>query len=266
MTGIHDRIRTLAFAAGLAAVCAMPAQAADISMQEETVVFEETAPGWSFAAAPYFWMAGLSGDVAQFGAPPVNVDVKFSDILDSLDFSFMAVAEARYGRFSLSSDFLFLKITSSKATPLGIIANSVQLGNSTMEFTALAGYALIDEPGGRLDVVAGGRIWSVDSTISFAGGILNGLWRQDSATWIDAMGGLKGRANLTENFYLTGWALGGGGSSDSAWDLMGGIGYDFTDRFSAVLGYRAAAVDYQDGPFVFDVTMQGPILGAVFRF
>jgi hypothetical protein len=243
-----------------------PSQAADMAMEVETVVFEETAPGWSFSIAPYFWMAGMSGDIAEFGAPPVNVDVKFTDILKSLDFSMMTLAEARYDRFSVFSDFLFLKISPETVTPFGVVANTVQLGSKTLEFTAMGGYALIDTPGGRLDVVGGARVWWVENTLSFQGGVLNGVWRRSSQTWVDAMGGLRGRANLTDRFYLTGWALGGGGSSDSAWDLMGGVGYEISDRFSAVLGYRAMGVDYQDGPFVFDVTMQGPVLGAVFRF
>lgn len=28
-----------------------------------------TESGWTFSFAPYFWAAGLSGDVAQFGLP-----------------------------------------------------------------------------------------------------------------------------------------------------------------------------------------------------
>jgi len=245
---------------------ATQARAADMAMDQQAVVFEETAPGWSFAIAPYFWMAGMEGDIAEFGAPPVSVDIKFSDILESLDFSMMTVAEARYGRFSVFSDLLFLKMSPETVTPFGVIANTVQLTNKTLEFTAMGGYALIDTPDGRLDVVAGARVWWVENRISIQGGVLNGLWRQDSNTWVDAMAGVRGRANLTDNVYLTGWALGGGGSSDSAWDVMGGVGYEFNDRFSAVLGYRAMGVDYQDGAFQFDVTMQGPILGAVFRF
>ena len=248
------------------AACPEPVQAADMAMDAEAAVFEEPAPDWSFTVAPYFWMAGLSGSIGDFGAPPVDVDVKFVDILKSLDFSMMMVSEARYGRFSLSSDLLFLKVSANGSSPFGVLASTIGVGSKTFEFTALGGYALIDTPDGRLDVVAGARVWSVETTLSFAGGPLGGLWLRDSQTWVDAMAGLKGRMNVTPQVYLTGWAIAGGGSSDSSWDVLGGVGYDFSDRFSAVLGYRAAGVDYQNGPFVFDVTMQGPILGAVFRF
>lgn len=224
------------------------------------------APEWSFVVAPYFWMAGMAGDVAAFGSPPVHVDVPFTKVLDDLDFAGMAVAEARYGRFSLSSDILYLKLSTDRTTPLGIIANQAQLGAEAFEFTALAGYALIDTPTAQLDIVAGARVWSVEETLSFTGGVLNGLWLQDSASWADAMGGIKGRANLTPKIYLTGWALAGSGGADIDWDVFGGVGYEFNDRISGVLGYRAAGVDYQDGPFLFDVVIQGPVLGAVFRF
>ena len=61
--------------------------------------------------------------------------------------------------------------------------------------------------------------------------------------------------------------IGGFGvSSEFTWDVMGGLGYQATDSFSLVAGYRAMGVDYRNDGFVFDVTQDGPILGAVFRF
>ena len=106
----------------------------------------------------------------------------------------------------------------------------------------------------------------MDETLSFTGGVLNGRWFSDSAAWVDAMAGVKGQVHLTPKFYLTGWAMAGGGGADIDWDVLAGIGYDFNQRFSTVLGYRAAGIDYQDGSFLMDVVMQGPIIGAVLRF
>ncbi|ESY65256.1 MULTISPECIES: hypothetical protein [Mesorhizobium] len=48
--------------------------------------------------------------------------------------------------------------------------------------------------------------------------------------------------------------------------MLIGAGYQFTDSFSGVLGYRASGVDYSNGGFTYDVVQQGPIIGAVFRF
>ncbi|MEY9558466.1 hypothetical protein [Sinorhizobium fredii] len=46
----------------------------------------ETEDGWTFTFAPYFWAAGISGDVAQFGLPAVEIDSSFSDILERFMF------------------------------------------------------------------------------------------------------------------------------------------------------------------------------------
>ena len=86
-------------------------------------------------------------------------------------------------------------------------------------------------------------------------------------TWADPVVGLKGRVSLTPQLYLTGWGMiGGGASSDIVWDVLGGVGYQFNDTISAVAGYRAAGVDYENEGFVYDVIQHGPILGVVFRF
>jgi hypothetical protein len=57
-----------------------------------------------------------------------------------------------------------------------------------------------------------------------------------------------------------------GASSDVTWDVMGGVGYQYSDSVSFNLGYRALGVDYDHDGFVYDIVQQGPILGAVFRF
>ena len=73
-------------------------RAADIYLPVTPNVNEASAPeGWTFKFAPYFWAAGLSGDIAQFGLPQVSVDASFDNIFDHLDVGLMAIGEARYG-------------------------------------------------------------------------------------------------------------------------------------------------------------------------
>ena len=80
--------------------------------------------------------------------------------------------------------------------------------------------------------------------------------------------GVKGRLQGASPWYLTGWGMigGFGVSSDFAWDVFGGIGYEFNDWFSVVGGYRGLGVDYESSDLLFDVVLHGPIFGAVFRF
>jgi hypothetical protein len=244
------------------------AEAADIyspmAPQPQQVVTEQ---GWTFSFAPYFWAAGLSGEVGQFGLPPVDVDADFGDIFDNLDFGAMAIGEARYDRYSIFGDIMYSKISGAAGTPRGIFASSVAVSSETFSGLIGAGYSVLDASSGRLDVVAGVRVWSVDTDISFSGGILDGVSRSDGATWADGLVGVRANYSLTPEVYLTGWGLVGAGAADIDWDVAAAIGYRFNDRISAVAGYRALGVDYSnDDGFVFDVVQQGPILGLVVRF
>lgn len=226
----------------------------------------EKEPGWEFNFAPYFWMAGLNGDVGAFGLPTVHVDEKFKDILSDLDFGFMAAGEARYDRFSLLADVIYVKVSTSDATPRGIIASEVDVESKTFTAFLGAGYSVLEDAKGHLDVVGGARIWSGETKISLTGGILDGASRSDSATWVDGVGGLRGSYSITPEVFVTGWGLVGAGGADIDWDVAGAIGYNFNDRISAVAGYRALGVNYSSDGFVNDTVMSGPILGVNFRF
>ncbi len=234
----------------------VPAQAADLPLPGQAVVVDQPAAAarWSVAVAPYLWAAGLKGDVAQFGAPAVSIDASFSDIFDHLDFGAMFVAEVRYDRFGLFIDFAYVKLSGSRATPLGVIADSVTLDSETLMFTAAPEYRILESPLGTLDLMAGIRVWDVQSELFFTGGLLNGFSASDGDTWVDPLVGAKGRYNLTDAVFLTGWGMVGGFgvSSDIMWDVFGGVGYQFNDRFSAVVGYRAVGVDYSNDAFLFE--------------
>ncbi len=242
-------------------------RAADIySPVTPTVEQIETEDGWTFSVAPYFWAAGLSGDVASFGLPTIDVDASFSDILDNLDFAAMAIGEARNGRYSFFGDVIYTKIENSNATPRGILASTVDVTAETFAGLLGAGYAIADGPSGRLELIGGVKIWSAETKISFNGGFLDGIARSDSATWVDGVAGLRGTYAINSNFYLTGWGYVGAGGADIDWDVAGALGYRFNDTVATVVGYRALGVDYNDDGYVFDVVQQGPILGLVIRF
>ena len=63
------------------------------------------------------------------------------------------------------------------------------------------------------------------------------------------------------------FATGGFGvGADIDWQVQGTLQYQYNDWVTLEAGYRYLAVDYNDGGFVWDVSMQGPIIGAKFRF
>jgi hypothetical protein len=249
----------------LAALSSTSAGAADLI----SAVAPDTAPvesGWTYSVTPYFWAAGLSGETSQFGLPVIDIDASFSDILDNLDFAAMLIGDARNGPYSLFGDLIYTKLSADRATPLGILATSVDVEATTFAGLAGAGYSVLQGPSGHLDVVGAVRVWSVDTDISFSGAFLDGQTRSDGATWVDGLVGVRGNYSFTPQFFVVGWGLVGAGQADIDWDVAAGLGYRINDTFSATLGYRALGVDYSDDGFLFDVVQQGPIAGLTIRF
>ncbi len=132
------------------------ASAADIApLLAPTAQPQETESGWQFTVAPYFWMAGLRGDTAQFGLPEVHIDSSFSDIWDNLDFAFMAMGEARNGPYSIFGDVMYTKLSASGSTPNGILANSVDVDSTSFAALLGVGYAIYEDQSANLDIVGG---------------------------------------------------------------------------------------------------------------
>lgn len=242
---------------------ALAADVTPLAPEAQQVTTEE---GWTFTFAPYFWAAGLSGDLGNFGLPVVHVDTSFSEIFDHLDFGAMAIGEARYGPYSIFTDLMYTKISGSAGTPRGILADKASIDSETFAGLLGVGYSILEDNQGTLDIVGGARVWSVNTTVSLSGGILGGRSRSDGDTWVDALGGFRGNYYFTPNIFLSGWGMVGGGGADIDWDVAAGVGYKFNETFSAVAGYRALGVDYSNNGFVFDVVQQGPILGLAIRF
>lgn len=223
---------------------------------------------WSFTFAPYFWAGSLTGDVEQFGLPELDVKASFRDIIRNFDLGFMGAGEARNGRFSIATDIMWIKLSADENTPLGLVADDALVELDTLTLTGTAGYSVLMGKSGNLDIIGGARLWSVDTKIDLDGGILDGKSRSDGDTWVDPVIGLKGKYELSSDIYLTGWGIVGGFdvSSKFMWDVFGGVGHSFNDRFSVLAGFRAEGVDYRHGDFEYDVIQYGPMIGAVIRF
>ena len=65
---------------------------------------------WDVTIAPYFWMSSINGDVTVKGIP-AEVDVKFSDLFDALEFGGQVHIEVRKGNFGVFVDPTYLQLS-----------------------------------------------------------------------------------------------------------------------------------------------------------
>lgn len=221
---------------------------------------------WNVSASPYLWAAGISGKAGQFGQPASKIDSSFSKIFSELDLAFMAAVEARRNRFSLLGDVMYSRLSGSGKNHFGVLSKEVDITSKSFSGFLGAGYSVLESDRGHLDVVGGGRLWYASTKIALKGGLLDGKSQRDSATWVDAVAGLRGRYLFNDSWFFTGWGVVGAGQARLDWDATAALGYQINNDFSAVLGYRAVGVNYNRNGFIYNVIQQGPIMGLAYRF
>jgi hypothetical protein len=262
--------------------------------------------GWTFSLTPYFWALSLDGSTTVKGRT-TDVDANFFQILDHTQFpknllELAALGEARYGRFALLTDIMYLKaglgasITRSRGTDaisgtLGASAG-LKIEMVTAEFAAayeVARWSGLFSPGAStaLDLYAGGRVWWQHADLDLAAvGTLNVfdltftrpgvLTASKNVSWVDPLVGARIRHQFapTWNFVLSGDVGGFGAGSKFSWQALALLEHEIcrskTAIWSAMLGYKALNADYSRGSgltlYNFDMTMHGPILGVTARF
>jgi hypothetical protein len=233
---------------------------------------QEAAPtsieGRAFSVTPYLWAASLDGKVGVGGLPTSDVEQDFDDILSNLDVGLTLFLDGRVGRFGLFADVDYLGLSADGDPPLGVLFGDVDVDIDALNTSLYGYYRVLGGERVALDALAGGRLWYVRTEVDLQGALLPGQQESASETWADPVIGVRGEIELGAGFHLFGLAdIGGFGvSSDSTWQAMGALGYRVTDRIVVRAGYRHLEVDYDDGGFVYDVELSGPIFGVSFRF
>jgi opacity protein-like surface antigen len=217
------------------------------------------------------WFAGLSGDVGvNSNLPVIDVDVGFTEIFEAIDWfppPVMLAGEVRYGRFAFTSDLIFLGLEADDSKTRGPVTVKGELDMDTVVWTFGGSFRAIEYGPATLDLLAGGRLWNVDATAKF-GGPFAARQRGGSETWVDPIIGISGRVELGSGFALQaeGDVGGFGLVADIDWQVLGTLQYAINDSITLDAGYRYLAVDFDDGAFLFDVALSGPIIGASIRF
>ena len=224
--------------------------------------------GWTFTLTPYAWIAGLKGDVGTLsGFPPAEVDVSFSDIIQSTEIAAMLAGEARRGRWGLLLDLVYLDLSEDAEGPEPFFGEA-ELQSTTLFATLSGAYRVLEKERVALDVLAGMRPWYLDTKLELSAGLLAARSTSDTEGWVDPLVGARVSFALGGGFSVTGVAdVGGFGvGSDISWQAIATLNYRLRDWLWLRAGYRHLEVDYEDGGFVYDVQMSGPILGAGLQF
>jgi hypothetical protein len=276
-------------------VCAVLALAVGSAGDLAAQTVPTSEPGWSFAVTPYVWAPSIEGEL-RYGAPRgmggvsgASVGMDATNLLEALNFAAMVAAEARNGRFSVLTDFIYLDLGNSSSAVRSV--DFAQVGRNPVSTTLNAGtessvrgslwtlggaYTLAAGGWGHVDVFAGFRWFSLEArtNVRLAADIAGpgggqsfaraGRLARD-ADLFDGLAGLRGRFALGGGFHLPYAFDIGGGSSRLTWQAAGGVGYQ-TGWAGVTLGYRHLHYDQGGDKLVQDFSFSGPFLALNIKF
>jgi len=223
--------------------------------------------GWEFAITPYLWAAGTKAKIETPQGENINVDESFTDILGDLKFAMMGAFEAKHGRFVSVQDLIFLSLGSSADGHLGPIPLDADVDEKILTTSHLFGYRVVDNGPLFVDVFAGGRYSSIKVDLDIDAP-LQSFHRSSKKSQFGPMIASRVRFPLGDKWGAGIYGdLGGFGvGADLSWQLLGTVQYDISDRWRLSAGWRHFYAKQSKNDFDVHVKLDGPILGATFRF
>ena len=221
----------------------------------------EEKAGWQYDLTLYGWYAGLDttfkspGPLGREG----DLTVDASDIIDNLEFTFMGTVEARYNKWSIITDVIYMDAGDDATTTVVVgpdpgrpVNASADVDVASWVVNAGVGYEVAQADWGKIAVVGGVRYLAVDIDGTFGLGGPSPVERSESDDFWNGIVGFTGYIKVGENWFIPYHADIGTGDSDLTWQLFGGVGYRF-GWGDMKLGYRHIAFDQEDEKIVQDL-------------
>lgn len=225
------------------------------------------AQDWSGNLTLYGWLPSIEGAQEGPDGTPV-IQLTAADLLDNLDGVFFGIGEIRRGRLGFLFEGVSVNLgAEAQAQPpfSAAAATDTRIGFAS---AALAWRIADTLRGAKADVYGGLRYYdaSIDIDVTLPGvGVDTTV--SGEADWVDPILGVRGSYPIGNRLALVGFADAGGfgAGSELTWQAYAGMSYDFSETFTAQLGYRYLSIDYEDN-ITLDIVLEGPVLGLTFRF
>jgi len=241
---------------------------------------------WRYALSVYGYFPSLSGSSSAPTSPGgPSIDVSADKIIDSLKFTFMGSLDASNGRYGFFTDFIYLDLGQHKQGTRDFTINRIPISGSTSAdiswdlkgvlWTLAGEFRLPTDPRLSLDLLAGARMfqlkpslrWDIQGDLGPVTAAGRSGVRETRETLWDGVVGAKGRYALDASgkwlvpFYVDV----GTGQSRLTWQAALGLGYAFS--WGELNGmWRYISYDMKSGNAIEDLSFNGPMVGATFRW
>ena len=218
---------------------------------------DETGKSIQYEVIPYLWAASLSGTTAAEGedSPPIDSDYSFFS-LDTLDGIFSTTFSARGQQWGFLFDYLYVAFEDTFLEE-SRIQTTTRLGGRVTEFAGTYRPKSLED----LTIVAGIRHQDIDVELTIAN-----KKSDASVDWFDPFIGVIYAHPLSSKYSVSLRGDVGGGKSDLAVNAEAMFRYQFNKTFSAKFGYRYLKVQFTELDFLYDLTLDGFLLGLGIHF
>ncbi len=235
---------------------------------------------WNFNVTPYLQFAGMTGEI-DFDVNPllggtIPVDATFSDLANNLSFAFMVNAEASKGKWTIMTDFIYLKLDKGGTTQFDsdIISSTAKAELEQIIFELGGGYQFAKTGNFTFDAIAGARFFNLDNSIAFNltspdGSIDISQSFNNNLSFTDPYIGFRYKTNWNKWRHTARIDVGGfGAGSEYSWKFNVMFGFDVSKTIAIAAGYQGYGVDYRESDvnFRYDMYTGGGVLGLNFHF
>lgn len=220
---------------------------------------------WNVLLEPYFMLPYLHGTVGLQPLPSAEVRERPRDVLRHLKMQGMFSGEVYNKDWSISTDFMYVKLGQEVEHQNGIVSGDVSLRQINWEVAGMYRFLPWLEAGAAL------QLNHLKSGLDLNVNTLQGpipMAKEGSKTWVDPS--LVGRAYYafsgSKKWFVQCRAnVGGFGiGSNFYWQAHPYVGYHFSRLFQLSAGYRLIGMNYRHGAegqrFVYDMLTHGPVL------
>jgi hypothetical protein len=218
---------------------------------------------WHFYGTGYLWIPGIHGTVGIRGFD-TSVHVTAGDIFSNFRGGLLGAFVPTYNRFSAPVDYMWMRLRDSRAIPFNP-AYSVQATLNFSIVTPKVAYLIVNNPKLRVYGTAGPRIWHLGTTFDLVPAI-NGRNLYKGSTWTDFVAG--GRFSMPLGSKASADVFGDAGEGGATLDYQVGgfLNYQLKPKLSMQGGWRYLTVHYGNDGNLANVSIQGIVLGATYKF
>ncbi len=218
----------------------------------------------------YLWIPSIDGKMTIPPPPeapeeePLPIDP--GEVLDAIDMIFMGSYEVEYNKILFLVDIVYLDLSNTKNVDILDSSRDVALGLEGWQSTYYGGYSLLDNSDINLDIIAGVRYFSLEIEAEVER--INTEKQRKRSYYeglLDGVIGVKGRYNITKNWFIPFHADAGSGQSDLTYQLASGVAFGGSWGDVTLL-YRHLAWDISNTGLLEKFSLSGASLGYRYHF